>query len=93
MDHYQFATVLGVHPSSVYRWESNKRGQVGLDRGSERIVVPLYDALFVNTKEPERAAHLGAKLGEMVRTQMIARGDLGGLIVILTFIVENKTNG
>lgn len=93
LDHYQFATVLGVHPSSIYRWESQKRNQVGLDRGSERIVVRLFEALFVNTKEPERAREVGGKLGETVRTMMIAKGDLGGLIVILNFIVENTHHG
>lgn len=80
LDPFVFAAVIGVHVSTVYRWEAT-RGALALDVGVARILDPLCDHVTRIGKASER-------LGKKAHDAMIARGPLAGLYVIIGVLLE-----
>lgn len=78
VDPFVIARVLGVHVSSVYRWQTQERAAVsGLQH---ELLVALDHRLGDVT--PEQARDAGAKLLDGVLTG----GTLGGLGALLDFV-------
>lgn len=81
LDAWALAEVLGVHVSSVYRWEAAK-GILTFETAVARILEPLHE-------RRAGSARL-AQLGRDAREGMIKHGPLGGLHVIIGFLLESK---
>ncbi len=83
LDPFAFAAVLGVHVSTVYRWETAKKSvSVSVDPLQREILHGLYDA--------RRHKSSLRDLGLVVRDALISRGNLGGLHAILKFLLSSK---
>jgi hypothetical protein len=84
-DPFQFALLLGVHVSTIYRWEGQGRGEVKMD--------PLQRQILFRTIEQFRttAANRKAELGQEILTALLAGGALLGLLVLLQFLNPNSS--
>lgn len=73
----QFAGLLGVHPSSLYRWEAKGDEAVRLDPMQLRILTVLRDEL--NRKPPEART----EWGEALLSALLVGGGLFALFKVL----------
>lgn len=69
-----FAQLLGVNPSTVYRWEAAP--------GAIEKVVPFQAALLAVLDELVRRGH-GAEFGEQITSAIQVGGSLRGLHLVL----------
>jgi transcriptional regulator with XRE-family HTH domain len=76
---YAFAEILGVHVSTLYRWEQ-ARGQVNMDLLQARILERLAEQLQVK-KEAEQK-----QLGEDLKNALLVGGALVALALLLSKI-------
>src|SRR5689334_15879221 len=78
----QFATVLGVHPSSVHRWEGAGAQAVPI----EGVALTVISALRQRVLQGRRADRVrAAKTGQQVSDQLALGGVLLALTVLLAF--------
>jgi len=78
----QFATVLGVHPSSVHRWESSGNQPVPIEGVAWTVLSALRQRVLA-VKKPERAR--AAAAGQKVSNELATGGVLLALAVLLLF--------
>lgn len=83
LEPFAFAAVLGVHVSSVYRWETAESPHID----------PLQREILLGLAERKISKAEGADLGKAVRDALVAGGNLRGLAVLLNYITKEPTNG
>lgn len=77
----QFATVLGVHPSTVHRWEAAKKSPVPIEGVAWTVMSALRERVLV-----ERAARAKViQAGQDVSSKLAAGGVLLALAALLYF--------
>ena len=76
---FAFATVLGVHMSSIYRWESSDSPKI--DTLQREILIELFNKKM----SPKQ----GADLGKAVNGALSSGGTLHALGVLLSFITKD----
>lgn len=91
LDHFAFAAILGVHASSIYRWESASSRVVRAKKrsvpGIQRLQSDLLDGLArVLKANPE----IGPDLGKRITKALLAGGSLAGLRVVLDAITKEN---
>lgn len=77
----QFAQVLGVHPSSVHRWEASGGQAVSVDGVAANLLV----ALALDVKNRRDAAKVGDAIGQALM--------IGGTLIALGILVNWLTDG
>jgi len=77
----QFAQVLGVHPSSVHRWEAVGKESVTVDGVAANLLV----ALAQDIKKRRDAAKVGEAIGQALM--------IGGTLIALGVLVNWLTDG
>lgn len=84
MDPFQFALLLGVHVSTIYRWEGQGRSEVRMD--------PLQRQILQRTIEQFRTTDAARKeaLGKGIVLALLGGGALFGLLKLLEFLEENR---
>jgi hypothetical protein len=80
-DPYVFAKILGVHLSTLYRWERS-RGEAHIDP----LQAEILDRLRTNLAEREMTDQ--RKLGDDVLKAVLVGGSLVGLTFLLNEIVK-----
>ena len=83
-DAFQFAHLLGVHVSTIYRWESQDAAEVRMDPLQRQI---LYTTI---TRFRHTAADRKAELGQEILKALLAGGALFGLLVLLEFLKNER---
>lgn len=80
LDPFAFAAALGVHTSTVYRWESaTKPNAVDMLQGE------MISALVVWLRKATAKERSGA--GVAIRAGLINKGTLGGVLALLRVVV------
>lgn len=89
METFVFAMLLGVHVSTVYRWESKGSEAIQMDPLQRELLSKLV-ARFKKTHAKEKSA-----LGQALVAGLISGGAVAGLLVLLKFLTndEPKPNG
>lgn len=80
LDPFAFAAVLGVHVSSIYRWE--KAAKPNIDPLQTEIIAELHKRL--------RGKRAGEDLGKKVVRALVSGGNLAGLHALLGFVITDK---
>ncbi len=84
MDPFVFAMLLGVHVSTIYRWEA-KRGQpVQMDPLQRELLSRLA------TRLPHTAEAQRVDLGRALVAGLVAGGAIAGLLVLLKFLAGEQ---
>jgi hypothetical protein len=78
VDPFALAAVLGVHVSSIYRWEKTK----------EPNIDPLQKSILVALRTRIKSKRVGEDLGEKLRVSLISGGNLAALHTLLHFVVK-----
>jgi hypothetical protein len=78
-----FAQLLGVHSSSVYRWEASEHRACRIDPLRLQLLA-LIDA--ISDDDP----FVRTYLARQVRGQLLVSGTLGGLRVLLAYQFAHK---
>lgn len=78
-----FAKVLGVHPSTLYRWEQSS-GQVRMDPLQGEILAKLDERLRKIPREEKKA------VGDHVLKALLAGGMLMGLAALVAKILDEE---
>lgn len=81
---FAFAAVLGVHVSSVYRWEK---------AGKNPRVDPLQREIITGIHTHRSSSTAQLKAGKKVRSALESGGSLAGLHTLLQFIIEGDLRG
>lgn len=82
----QFSTVLGVHPSSVHRWEAADRDLVPI----EGVAWPVLTALRQRVDEDPGARRRAAQAGRDVAAALITGGVIVALTALLLYAAKGK---
>lgn len=77
----QFSTVLGVHPSSIHRWESAGDDAVPVEGVSWTVLSALRQRVLASEAGPRAAADVG----QNVSNKLATGGVLLALAVLLLF--------
>jgi hypothetical protein len=85
-DPYVFAKILGVHLSTLYRWERSS-GEAHIDPLQAEILDRLRTNLAAREMTDQR------KLGDDVLKAVLIGGTLTGLTVLLNQIVNSDIRG
>lgn len=83
----QFATVLGVHPSSVHRWESAASTAVPIEGVAWTVMSALRARVLSSTKAEKLKA---AAAGRRVSDELATGGVLMALAVLLYFAARRE---
>jgi transcriptional regulator with XRE-family HTH domain len=83
LEAFAFATSLGVHPSTLYRWEQAK-GQVKMDPLQSQILERLAATLAKDQAKRAKEA------GEAILAGLLAGGALLGLAALLDYLTKKK---
>ena len=83
LDAFAFAKILGVHVSTLYRWEQ-VQGDVSMDPLQRDILEQLAKALRAKRAAQKR------EVGNQVLAALLAGGALGALAVLLAFITKSS---
>lgn len=86
LEPYVFAKLLGVHVSTLYRWE-----QVHGDVRIDPLQAEILEKLRVNLSEKKRAEQ--KKLGDDLLKALLLGGALVALAVLLNELVKNGAGG
>jgi transcriptional regulator with XRE-family HTH domain len=82
----QFAHVLGVHPSTVQRWELTGANRVTV----EGVPLTVLTALRARVLEQANGLRAAANAGQDVSTKLATGGVLLALTVLLLFAAGEK---
>lgn len=84
LDRETFARCMAVSVRSVSRWENSVKKTLKLDGIPSRV----YDGLLFRHRHVtlSEAVEVGAK----IKAALVARGDMGGLARLLTFVNGGK---
>jgi transcriptional regulator with XRE-family HTH domain len=82
----KFAAVLGVHPSSVFRWESRGDQAVPI----EGIPLSVLSALRLRLAEEGDEAREAREAGRAVSDALIVGGALIALLLLIKFASGSK---
>lgn len=80
-----FAALLGVHPSSIYRWENADAEEVHIEPLQFRLLTVLQQE--VNKRKTAQAQ---AELGKAIVGALIVGGALFGLFTLLATIFKEE---
>lgn len=83
LDPYVFAKILGVHVSTLYRWEQS-RGDVRIDPLQADILEKLRAKLATKKRAEQK------QFGDEVLKAVLVGGALVGLAVLLTEIIKGS---
>jgi len=83
LDPYVFAKILGVHVSTLYRWEQT-RGEVRIDPLHADILEKLHATLAAKKRAEQK------QLGDAVLKALLVGGALVGLAFLLNEIVKSS---
>jgi transcriptional regulator with XRE-family HTH domain len=86
LDPYVFAKLLGVHVSTLYRWEQS-RNEVRIDP----LQAEILERLRVTLAQKKRAEQ--KKLGDDILKALLVGGALVGLAALLAQIVDGGQVG
>jgi transcriptional regulator with XRE-family HTH domain len=75
----QFATILGVHPSSVHRWESGGNQAVPIEGVALTVLSALRQRVLASRAQRVRAAAAGLKVSDELAT--------GGVLLALALLI------
>lgn len=81
LDVAQFATLLGINPSTVYRWEKRGEYPIRPEPLQDRLLAVLLDNLCRLDTPPEHGATFKANL---VR-ELLLGGTLNGIYCVLNW--------
>lgn len=81
IDPFAMAAVLGVHVSSIYRWEKTRTPKID----------PLQATILGELAARTLDKRLGKDLGKRITDSLVSRGNLAGLHTLLQFIVEGES--
>lgn len=82
LDPFAFARLLGVHVSTIYRWENMGRQVVRMDPLQRELLSRLVARL------KHTAAEQQSQLGKALIAGLIAGGVVAGLLVLLRFLED-----
>ncbi len=82
----QFASVLGVHPSSVHRWEAAGQGPATVDGVAAGVLVAMSQRLQGDRKARQEAGDLG----DAIAKALLVGGALVGLALLLKWLTSGK---
>lgn len=82
----QFATVLGVHASTVHRWEAQGEGTWEVDGVPANVLIALRERL----RNDDRAAKQASGLGNEIVAALGVGGALVGLAILLSWLTESR---
>ena len=77
----QFATVLGVHPSSVHRWESAAQRPVEIEGVAWNVLTALRQRVLAEKLSKQKAA----EQGQRISNELAMSGALAALALLLLF--------
>ena len=75
----QFATVLGVHASSVHRWEAAGASRIPIEGVPLTVLTALRGRVLAEASEKRKAAAKGAEVSNALAT--------GGVLVALAILL------
>ena len=81
---FAFATTLGVHVSTLYRWEQTP-GALRIDPLQAEILAKLQRKLHGQRAEKNRA------IGDAIVKGLLLGGALVGLAALLTHLLDDET--
>lgn len=84
LDVFAFAKTLGVHGSTLYRWEQTK-GPLKIDPLQGEILDKLAQRARDQGPDQKKA------LGDAIVKGLIVGGALLGLVALLKFLTEDET--
>ena len=79
MDSTMFSVLLGVHPSTVYRWEGHGEKEVKIEPMQLKIIALIDRQLSKKIERKERDRFL-----KRLKDELLIGGCLRGLFVILS---------
>ncbi len=85
----QFAGVLGVHPSTVHRWEAAEMGFVPVDGVAANVLVALASKLDGDRKAKAQAEAVGEKVAQA----LVLGGALVALVALVEWLTKNAKPG
>ena len=80
----RFATVLGVHPSTVHRWESAGQATVPVEG------IPLNVLLALQQRVAHTPSKEASDLGRRVAEALLVGGALAGLVLLIGFALKEN---
>lgn len=80
----QFASVLGVHPSSVHRWEGAREMTVAVDGVAATVLAALRAHLDDQAERSREVRELGAKVIDV----LVVAGALAALGVLIHYLTS-----
>ena len=80
----RFATVLGVHPSTVHRWESAGQAAVTVEG------IPLSVLLALQHRVAHTPHQEASDLGKRVAEALLVGGALAGLVLLIGFALKDN---
>ncbi|MFM9995322.1 MAG: helix-turn-helix domain-containing protein [Phycisphaerales bacterium] len=86
LDVAQFAGVLGVHPSTVHRWEAAKAREVPVDG----VAANVLRTLAHKVKADGQARRQAAEVGDQVAEALLVGGALVGLLVLVAWLTDGR---
>lgn len=78
----QFAQVLGVHPSTVHRWESAGPQSVPVDGVAANLLIALRQRPLLSDRE-------GAQVGDRIAQALIVGGALVALAALIEWLTKS----
>lgn len=84
LDPMQFALMLGIHPSSVYRWESAGNREVRVDPLQSNVLLLLQQELA------KRKGKAQKELGEQILQALVVGSGLFALFKLLEAVFGKK---
>lgn len=81
----QFATVLGVHPTTVSRWENAKEPVV-----VEGMAWTVLAGLAEHMENEKRAAQEAREAGQQIQNALLVGGVLLALAILVTLAAKRK---
>jgi len=75
----QFALVLGVHPSSIHRWESSAAAEPKIEGVAKAVLVALHERSLAGSAAKRRAALKGQEISNTLA--------VGGLLLALGLLI------
>lgn len=81
----QFAAVLGVHPTTVYRWEAAGDSDVPVDGVQWNVLSALSDRIEHDGQARAEARDVGAEVAKA----LLVAGAVVALFLLLSFALKN----
>jgi hypothetical protein len=82
----KLSTVLGVHPSTIHRWEASGPYPVAIEGVPWNVLAALRQRVIVGQTDP----NLVRSKGQEVSDQLVVGGALLALAVLIMFVANEN---